>query len=154
MVNKIISSLGMLFICMLLSGCTRNDGNIGWLFGEWRLDKMTADDVVLDLYGGEGDDAPLLYTWAFQSDIIRINTILSRHRRKEVFGSWKESGDILELNFSYGDDNGKFLPPKELHLVEGGITRLHIDSHKGDRMVVSHTADDGVTYTYYLTHPL
>lgn len=152
MSGKIISGLVIAFVSAILCGCTRNNGDIGWLFGEWRLDRMTADGAEVDLYPG-GEDEAILYTWSFQSDIIRINTMLPNHRRDEVFGSWEEKDDILELNFSYRYDDGLFMPPPALHLVRGGITPLHIDSRGGKKAVFSYTADDGVSYTYYLSHP-
>lgn len=152
MKTKIFSSLVIALVCLAFSACTRNNGDIGWLFGEWRLDRMTADGEDVKLYT-DGEDGPKLYTWSFQSHLIRINTMFTHHRRDESMGSWEEKDDMLELNFSYKDDLGPFLPPKALHLVEGGITPLHIDSRGGKKMVLSYTAEDGVTYVYYLNHP-
>lgn len=81
---------------IIMSGCTRHNGDIGDLFGEWRLERLTADGQETDLYE-ETPDAPLLYTWAFQGNIIRINTIYAHNRVFECFGTWMREDDLLEL---------------------------------------------------------
>ena len=65
------SLLLILIIGLLQLGCTRNNGDIGDLFGTWRLDTLTEDGKELDLYGG----MTKVYTWAFQSHIIRVQDI-------------------------------------------------------------------------------
>lgn len=142
-------------IGLLVAGCTRHNGDIGDYFGEWRLEKMTADGVELPLYSDK--DGVELYTWAFQGKLIQINVLMPRHEGDVFIGSWREDGDILEINYSYhgiDDDTHNYRPPEALHLVSGGITRLHIDRMKDWKMVLSQVADDGVTYVYYLRKPV
>ena len=92
----------VLLLVLVTCGCTRNDGDIGDYFGEWRLEKLTADGEALPLYtDGSGVE---LYTWAFQGKIIQIVEMLPRHEYVEHTGSWREENDVLELNFSYSDD--------------------------------------------------
>ena len=145
----------VLLLVLVTCGCTRNDGDIGDYFGEWRLEKLTADGEALPLYpDGSGVE---LYTWAFQGKIIQIVEMLPRHEYVEHTGSWREENDVLELNFSYSDDEPGHEPgyraPAALHLVSEGITRLHMDRFKNHRMVLSYVGADDVTYTYYLKRP-
>jgi len=135
-------------IGLLSSGCTRNNGDIGDLFGNWRLDSVTADDIELELYDGEIK----VYTWAFQSGIIRIQRIYSNMDHLDYLGTWQRDDDELLLDFThhadYGDEN--FTPPEELHLVPHGITRLDILLLKSGKMCVGYRGNDGVEYKYYL----
>ncbi len=141
-------------IIFVLSGCTRNNGDIGDYFGEWRLDKLTADGVEMPIY--DSGNEVVLYTWAFHGKIIRINTVYVHHHVENSFGSWLEDGDILELEFSYHDDiednMGMYTPPVALHLNSGGITRLHIDKMK-DRYMILSQISNGIEYTYHLKRP-
>lgn len=149
-----------IFIAILLmaitAGCTRNDGDIGDYFGRWRLEKLTADGEELPLYTDESGIE--LYTWSFQGRIIQIAEILPVHEYITHTGSWREDGEILELNFSHYDDEPARLPeyraPEALHLVSDGITRLHIGRLKDRQMILSYIGENGVTYTYYLKRPV
>lgn len=152
-----ITTLLPIVVIMLCAGCTRHHGDIGEFFGDWRLDKMTADGEQIILYSEDDDSAPILYTWAFQSTVIRINSIYTYNRILDCYGTWSEEDGVLELRFTYNDlDEGTdylYTPPKILHFSPDGVTRLNIDRLENKKMVVSYTATDGVKYTYYLTHP-
>lgn len=153
-INKIISCFIAMAIICGLAGCTRNNGDIGDYFGEWRFDKITADGIDMNIY--DNPNGVELFTWAFQDNIIRINTIYPHHMTFSSFGTWLQRGDILELNFSYHDDdseNAMYAPPIEMHFDESGITRLHIVSMKNRKMILSRIDTDGTEYMYYLNRP-
>ncbi len=146
---KLIRYIFLIFaIGLLSSGCTQNNGDIGDLFGNWRLDSVTAEGLELELYDGEIK----VYTWAFQSGIIRIQKIYSNMDHLDYLGTWQRDDDELTLNFThhadYGDEN--FTPPEELHLVAHGITRLDILQLNSSKMCVGYRGNDGVEYKYYL----
>ncbi|MCM1077706.1 MAG: lipocalin-like domain-containing protein [Bacteroides sp.] len=140
----------------ILSGCTHNNGDIGDFFGEWRVEKITADGQPIRLYE-DLPDSPILYTWAFQGNIIRINTLLSHNRFYDCFGTWSDVDEILTLRFTYTDsddgDGYRFTPPEVMHLSADGVTHLQIDHLDGKKMELSRTDSDGILYRYYLTHP-
>ncbi len=140
-------------VLLLLSSCTHNNGDIGELFGNWRLDRLTADGVEVPLYDGAGDDAPVLFTWAFQSRIIRITAIYSHSLYNDFWGTWEEQPDVLELNFTYSSTDANHVPPEILHLNDDGITVLTKDSFYNNKMELSYVASDGKTYKYYLSKP-
>ena len=153
-----IAPVGLLLTVLLLAaGCTRHHGDIGEFFGDWRLDRITADGEEMLLYPDTDESYPILYTWAFQSTVIRINSIYTHNRLLDCYGTWSESDGILELNFTYSDNEEGteylYTPPKILHLSPDGITRLNIERLADKKMIVSHVGEDGVKYTYYLTHP-
>lgn len=155
--KKRFAEILMALLLMTITGsCTRNNGDIGDYFGEWRLERLTADGEEVALYTEKSGVE--LYTWGFQGRLIQIVEILPRHEYIEHTGSWREDGDILELNFGYSDNEPGHLPgyraPEALHLVCDGITRLHIDRFKHRRMVLSYVSDKGVLYTYYLKRPV
>lgn len=140
-------SLGLI----LLSSCTHNNGDIGDLFGNWRLDRLTADGVEMPLYDGT-DDAPVLYTWAFQSSIIRITAIYPHSLYSDFWGTWKEDADVLELNFTYDSTDANHVPPVALH-IDDGITVLTKDRFDSNKMELSYVSSEGTTYKYYLSKP-
>lgn len=138
----------VLMVGLIPVGCTRNDGDIGDLFGTWRLIEMTADGVAQDLYS---DDVKA-YTWAFQSGIIRIQEIGDRMDYSDYMGTWTRDDDTLILDFThradYGDEN--FTPPAALHLVAHGITTLDLRLLGSKELHAGYRSDSGVEYVYYL----
>lgn len=147
MINTIKSIL-LTVILLSVCGCTRNNGDIGDFFGTWRLEELTADGVPTELTNQEH----LVYTWAFQSHIIYIQTILPHDAYKRARGTWVQTDNILALDFNHTDIDGdlNYTPPAELHLVADGTTRLEIKEMTHKRMHLEYTADDGVRYAYYL----
>lgn len=138
----------VLAIVFLAAGCTRNNGDIGDLFGDWRLETLTADGEELQLYDGDTK----VYTWAFQSGIIRIQEIRAYMDYSDYLGTWSREDDELILDFThqadYGDDN--FTPPETLHLVAHGVTRLEIIRLDSRKLQVGYQGEDGVKYMYFL----
>lgn len=156
---EVMKAMTVFVVCLslvIMAGCTRHNGDIGDLFGEWRLERLTADGQETELYD-DSSDGPLLYTWAFQGNIIRINTIYAHNRVFDCFGTWMRDDDLLELCFIYHDNSQGtdylYNPPEAMCFSPDGVTRLHIDRLTGKKMEVSYTSADGVEYRYYLTHP-
>lgn len=72
----ITTYLFAIVIALIFAACNRNNGDIGDLFGEWRLESMTADGEPVQLYTQKDDASiPILFTWAFQGNVVRINSI-------------------------------------------------------------------------------
>jgi hypothetical protein len=138
----------LLTLLLLLSGCTRNNGDIGNLFGTWRLETMTKNGEEVDLYS----NLTKVYTWAFQSHIVRIQDIRDNMDYVNYYGSWCKEKDVLILDFTYEDENGngEYLPPSPLHLNADGITRLDVNQTSSKEMKLSYRSVDDVEYSYYL----
>lgn len=139
-----------LFIAMLLStGCARNDGDIGDLFGRWKVEALQADGQDQVLY----DDDVLMYCWSFQGSLVWIQTLHPHHDFVNVKGMWNRDAHLLSLDFSFTGDDGDvfYRPPEPLHLVNDGITALNIESLTSSRMHVWYeSSTDGVRYDYHL----
>lgn len=133
-------------------GCTRNNGDIGDLFGRWRIESLTADGLEMPLYGdsSDGDNDVLLYTLSFQGSLVWIQTLYPHHDQLTVKGAWSRSGDRLMLDFSHNGSDGDvyYRPPKELCLVENGVTPLTVVFESSSDMVLAYIADNGVEYEY------
>lgn len=151
--RTIILTIGAV-ILSLTTGCTRNCGDIGELFGYWRLNSMTADGIPVELYPETSPDGmpARLYTWAFQSHLIMIHTFFDHHDSDQATGTWQRTDGKLMLDFDNSDDGGEeyYTPPAVLKLVDGGVTPLDIVSISPDKMTLRYTADDGITYEYRL----
>lgn len=82
-------------VMVWLCGCTRNDGDIGPLFGTWQL---TEREVT-----GEEVSAPLppvkeLF-WSFQSSVIEMKHVYGTSRYESIYGNWDLQGKTLRLIF-------------------------------------------------------
>lgn len=149
MVKRILHILLLTTFIVLSAGCTHNDGDIGDLFGRWKVESLRADGSDLPLY----DEDVLVYCWSFQGDLVWIQTLHPHHDFMNVKGMWSRHDDILSLDFSFtGDDGDPFYrPPSSLHLVSDGVTDLNIESLTSSEMHVLYVSDlDGVRYDYYL----
>jgi len=139
---------------MLSVGCTRMNGDIGDLFGRWNVVALTADGVEQHLYDeGTDDDDVLLYTLSFQGDLAWILTLYPHQSYHTAKGMWSRTGTQLMLDYSHIDDEGPvyYTPPAALHLVQGGVTALNIESMSSSAMTLWYVSDDGVRYEYHLT---
>ncbi len=132
----------------LVTGCTRNNGDIGVLFGRWRVESLLADGQPVQLYS----DDVLLYTWSFQSSLMFITVVEPYNDYYNIKGTWSRDGDELKLNFSYTGNDGPvyYDPPENLHLVKGGVTDLNIIRLTSGEMELERVSPDGVRYLYYL----
>lgn len=129
--------------------CTRNDGDIGPLFGAWKVEEVAADGVPVNLYGQ--DDGVIVYDWRFQSHLIQIQTVYEHYSYANVMGTWSLSDGILTLEFTGSDVDGEgfYTPPAPMHIGRG-VTPLEILELKGSHLRLRYTAEDGITYTYRL----
>lgn len=146
-INQIMRALMCVITVVVMVGCTRNNGDIGPLFGRWQLDAMSADGVKQNIY----NDNELLYVWAFQGNIIEIQTILPHQSWKKAVGIWSYTDDGIELDFSYKDNygEGEYTPPEVLGIPRG-LTRLTFASQSSGAMTLWWVNDAGVRYEYCL----
>lgn len=145
--NNAVRALVIAMLMLVSGGCTRNDGDIGDLFGRWKVETLTADGVAQTLYGGEAE----MYALWFQSELVWIHELLPHHDFINYKGMWKRDGDRLQLDFSFsGDFEDQYRPPVALHFVEDGVTPLTVASESSSDMTLWYVADDGVRYEYHL----
>lgn len=148
--RKYIITLVALIALVVSTGCTRNNGDIGYFFGNWRVEAISEDGTDIPLY----NDETLLYTWAFQSHLLVINTILPHDSYKSARLTWTENpSDVLNIKLDHTDIDGSYnyTAPAAMHFGDGPVCTLIIKSHKGSNLVLSRTdASTGHEYTYYL----
>lgn len=132
-----------------MSGCTHNNGDIGPWFGAWVVDSINVD--------GKPDDT---YTrnifWSFQSEVIKISVQHPYGVVADHFGSWRDEGKTLQLNFTHTDATEssytqRYTIPAELHLPSQGIIDLNIESMSGSHVVLTYTPTDGTRVEFALS---
>ena len=143
---KLKISILILFLT-ILTGCTRNNGDIGDLFGRWRVESLTIDGEAVSLY----DDENLLYTWSFQSSLMFITVIQPYESYYNIQGTWSRGDGVLSLNFGYTGNDGEkyYTPPANLYLNRG-VTDLKILKSSSRHLELEHTREDGKRYIYKL----
>ncbi len=138
-----------LVVGALLAACTRNDGDIGSKFGEWKLTAMTID-------GQENPAYARNIFWGFQSGSLSFRLVTYVEgipEYNETFAQWSESDGYIVLDTDFSDDQGTFrYSPPEVLLIPwqtSGI-RLKIISETSSYMVLEYAAADGSVIRYHL----
>lgn len=76
----------------ILSGCTRNNGNIGKIFGQWQLQRVETEGMELP-------EQPATY-WSFQSSTVRVAVLSDMHSFRETYGNFRLEDETLFLDFA------------------------------------------------------
>ncbi|MBD5193598.1 MAG: lipocalin family protein [Bacteroidales bacterium] len=151
-IHTSLSAVGFaLLIWMMqlgLSGCTHNNGDIGPWFGAWVID-------AIEINGQPDTSYDRNVFWSFQNEVIKISVQYPHGVVSDHFGSWKEKGKILQLNYTHTDDVSQSYPeryaiPPVLHLPARGIIDLDIESMNGSHIVLTYTPDSGNSMKYTL----
>ena len=126
-------------VLALVSSCTRNDGDIGELFGIWRVTAIEVDGANQNDYDGT------LY-FAFQSSVFsqkKVNEVT--HWHDDLFATWKYQGKDIIIDFS--DDR---YTPISITGMQQGQNLVIIESIEGDDLIMSYVNPEGVKYRYIL----
>lgn len=134
-----------------LACCTHNNGDIGDLFGTWKLDKITIDGEV---DRGYGDDI----LWKFQSSIIEMEQVNDAlHETFKSHGSWSRPEEgLLVLDFTHTDNDNPepgsevYSPLPATHLPSGCKIDMDLLQLDGSKMELRYI--DPLTtkvYEYY-----
>lgn len=131
---KHISLALTLMLFLLCQACTRNDGNIGKQFGQWKLVTISENGTDRADYDGN------IY-WSFQNTTIEMKQVMPEHITYQTFGNYRIADNTLFISFP--DKDFKPLPtlglPREAELQ---IVRL-----TGSDMVLTY-GDPAVTFTF------
>ena len=136
------------FLAILaLSGCTHNNGDIGYWFGLWHLESIEVDGVP-DA-GSDGN-----YYFLFQSQVFCIRWVDElQHEYIDSYAQWQESDDGTTMTVNFIDN--RFTPQ-----VSSGhpanylstVTTFKVVTLNANEMVLTTTVPDtGATITYRLT---
>lgn len=146
--NTILGTIALL-LAAITSGCVTNNGDIGNLYGIWRLDKLVVDDT--DIAQPEADGS---YTsWQFQNNIIEILRTTPRHDRIAHNGTWTRPSDkTISFDFTHGDNTyapgtDLYRAPEWISFPEGKST-FDVITDDGKQLVLQYTeAGHSVRYT-------
>lgn len=122
--------------------CTRNDGDIGPIWGMWRVSSMEINGAEVEDYSGT------LY-FCFQSS-VHVQKYINEetHGKTEGYASWKYVGDDILVNFSGVKEGGHI--PLAISGMQVGDNLVEVLYFKDDKMNLRYETPEGVVYTYYL----
>lgn len=131
--RTLISSLLLIFAA--LTSCMHNDGDIGNLFGTWKIDSITIDGEEDTKY----DDNVFVQ---FQTEVVRLVEVQHNYDYVEYYGSWSRDGKNLLLDLHYTVDESVTAIPEATRFVKGE-NRVVIVSDKSQEMIWTM---DNITY--------
>ncbi|MEG2819536.1 MAG: lipocalin-like domain-containing protein [Muribaculaceae bacterium] len=134
--KHIFSVIAILAILLMSNiSCTHNNGDIGPLFGNWKVTTIEINDKIDHAYQGN-------LFFEFQNDVTGMKVVYDNHNVAESYGQWKLTDKKLLIIY---DD--KILPPLlESHMCQGtNICEVITLTNKNFkfRLVTPHD-----TYTY------
>lgn len=136
---------------MLMCGCTHNNGDIGDLFGTWKLENITIDGAADEAYGNN-------IVWKFQSSIIEMQQVDDAlHESLNSYGTWSRPADgVMKLDFTHTDNSypepgaAHYSPLPATHLPKAQVIALDILELNGSKMKLRYIdADASTTIEYY-----
>lgn len=125
-------------ILIVTMSCTRNNGDIGPLFGIWRMTSVTKGGEEVKSYKGN------VY-FMFQSTVHMQKYVYEdTYEYAEIFAAWRYEGEnSIILDFSDPE-----YAPLAITGMEDGVNLVDIVKLNGDDMVLSYISVDGVKYVY------
>lgn len=135
---------------LMLSGCTRNNGDIGKWFGNWQVEQITANGEPWQ------NTADGQYFWEFQNNIIKIVCVAPNFYDHEAYyciGTWQQTSDnTITLDFSHTDDNNIYHKPFWImQFPTDKPFTLTITQDSGKKCVMKRIDESsGVEFCYYL----
>ncbi len=122
---------------MLAAACTHNNGDIGHLFGKWKVTAIESDGAQAPEYAGN-------VFFNFQAHTVGVTEMLPDHETRDAYGTWSRNGDELLLIFP---DAGLQPPAASLLPAQCTLQILYLDT---GRATFQLRRDDGSTLTYTL----
>lgn len=98
---RTLSLIAVLVSVLTLGACTRNDGNIGKQFGQWKVTHITFDGKEDATYYGN------IY-WSFQNSTIEMKRVEANHEAYSTFGNYRIMDETLFITFP--DDSRPPMP--------------------------------------------
>lgn len=131
--NIILSAIVMMFA--VLTSCTHNNGDIGDMFGLWKVSSIQAE-------GSEENLAPNDLFMAFQNNVVKV---------RWAYGRWERNGNNLDLIF----EMEPYTPPTNSFMVKG-TNHCIIEKLNGSDFVFTNTVKNSegevTNYRYTLVH--
>lgn len=130
--------LAICIMALILMSCTENNGNIGPIFGCWKLDSITigTDSHRLDSYKGDK-------YFAFQNNCVAIIQTVKDAEAITTYGKWDMTSNGY-MNFIF---RGEKFP--DLDSFEAQNNYCLVKELNNKRFVFTFVRDNEF-YTYYL----
>lgn len=126
----------LLFLAFSGFACTRNNGDIGYLFGTWKLTEIKIDGDIDQSYNGN-------IFFAFQNNAVAINQQNAPHDDYWAYGVYSHDGDAM--SFTY---NSIYTTPSILQFTAGGTTNCTIETLTNTTLTLTQaTQTKTITYT-------
>lgn len=145
----------MSVVCIALSSCVTNNGDIGRLYGVWVLESMKVDGEVYD--GWQTADYPYSF-FQFQGDMCYVTRTNDRYdyENKACTWQWINAESEISLNFTHTDTANPepggwaYDAPKWLLLTEPAVYSFAVEWVNDKQMVWTTVNTQGQKLTYYL----
>lgn len=108
--RSLITTLLLLLVSM--TGCMHNDGDIGNLFGTWKISSVSVDGQEDQAYAGD-------VFVQFQTEVVRLVQVRHNYDCVEYFGRWTREGNHLLLDLHYTVDASVTAIPEATRFVKG-----------------------------------
>lgn len=145
---KRITYILIILAAVLTSAC-QNNGDIGDLFGSWRVDSYTID-------GQLQEGRPTQTVFSFQSITVNVSLITDEYGGAwQRFGTWTETDSEFIFDFTHHDNNnapgtGMYQAPEWLNFTSDAPMVLHKDQRSSRDMTLSFSDLDGRHHVYVL----
>lgn len=133
-IKSVILAIAVL-MATALAGCTRNNGDIGPLFGRWSVEHIEGVNM-------EPPQCPGSLFLAFQNDVVQMTETGDEHRSESCYGTFRVDDNTLFMDFN---------DPRYPLITSFGLpahTALQILELKGKKLVLRYdaTADKSLIY--------
>ena len=116
---KYLIYMAIAVIAATLTSCMHNGGDIGYLFGQWRLEQVEYDDVA--------QECDTVF-FSFQSNVFQIRKIIYNSYDYSVFmGLYEHQEDFIKFNI-YNYNSKEILTPEYEQATLVDLASLHIDT--------------------------
>ena len=106
-------------VALALVSCMHNGGNIGYLYGQWRLEQVEHDNITTDC------DTVF---FSFQSNVFQIRKIIYNSYDYSVFmGLYEHQDDHIKFNI-YNYNSQEILTEEYEQIVLNDLASLYIDT--------------------------
>lgn len=84
-----------------MCSCTHNNGDIGPLFGQWKITDIATTDAVTGTVTHNATSGAFL---SFQNDVVTLTQVYDgQHQSALSYGKWELNGNSLTLYFDISD---------------------------------------------------
>lgn len=133
-----LSALLSIAFLLALSSCTHNNGDIGPLFGQWKLISIETQGVDLPEYDSD-------VFWCFQDSAIQILSRTDQHEFEQRYGNWSLTDNDTRLLLTFPDP--RWPASQAIGLRETTVLRVITLTSRDAVFEMSDTDGASITYT-------